>query len=72
MELPARPSAESIDAAALRGFAQKASDVVDKAHVEFDNLDVIVRVYDEQENYGAGAIAARNALMRAEHRLMVA
>jgi hypothetical protein len=51
---------------------KKASVVVDKAQVEFDNLDAIVRVYDEQENYAAGAIAARNALMRTEHRLMVA
>ncbi len=47
-------------------------DVVDKAQVEFDNLDAIVRIYNEQEDYGAGAIVARNALMRAEHRLMVA
>ncbi len=72
MELLAGPSAESIDAAALKGFAQKALDVVDKTQVEFDNLDAIVRVYDEQENYGVGAIAAMNALLRAEHRLMVA
>ncbi len=47
MELPTAPSAESTDAAALRGFAKKATDVVDKAQVEFDNLDSIVRVYDE-------------------------
>ncbi len=72
MELSAGSSAESIDVAALRGFAQKASDVDDKAQVEFDILDAIVRVYDEQKNYGAGAIAAKIALMRAEHRLMVA
>ncbi len=72
MDLLAGTSAEYVDAAAVRGFTQKASKVVDKAQVELDNLDAIVRVYDEQENYAARAIAARNAPMRAEHRLMVA
>jgi hypothetical protein len=38
MELHAGPSAESADAAALRGFAEKASSTVDLAQEVFDSM----------------------------------
>ena len=48
MEIPAGPSAESADAAALRGFAEKASDAVDLAQDAVDSLERDVRHYDEE------------------------
>ena len=50
MELPAGPSAELADVAALRGFAEKASATVDLAQKAFDNLEGIVRHYDDSED----------------------
>jgi len=70
MELHASPSAESSDAAALRGFAEKASNTVDLAQEVFDSLEGIVRTYDNEENFEAPAVASRNALIKAEGRLI--
>ena len=70
MELPACPSAESSDAAALRGFAEKASNMVDLAHAVFDTLEGIVRVYDNEEDLTTPEVAARNTLIMAEGRLI--
>ena len=50
MKLTADPYAESSDAAALRGFAEKASNKVDLAQQVFDCLEGIVRVYDNDED----------------------
>ena len=69
MKIPAGPSAESADVAALRGFAEKASVTVDLAQDAVDSLERDVRLYDEQEDVTAPAITARNALIRAEGRL---
>ena len=70
MELSAGPSAESVDAAALRGFAEKASVTLDLAHEVFDSLEGIVRHYDDSEDVSTPAVTARNALIRAEGRLL--
>ena len=70
MELPAGSSAESADVAALRGFAEKASATFDLAQEVFDNLDEVVRHYDNDEDVSAPAVTARNALVKAEGRLI--
>ena len=70
MELPASPSAESADVATLRGFAKKASATVDLAQEVFDNLERIVRHYDDNEDISAPTITARNTLIRAEGRMI--
>jgi hypothetical protein len=70
IELPARPSAEFAEDAALRGFAEKASVTLDLAQEVFDNLEGIVRHYDDIEEVSAPAVTARNALIRAEGRLI--
>ena len=70
MELHGSPSAESSDDAALRGFAKKASNMVDLAQEVFDSLEEIVRVYDNDEDFTTPAVAARNARIRAEGRLV--
>ena len=70
MELPACPSVESADAAVLRGFVEKASPTVDLAQEVFDGLEEVVRHYDNDEDVSAPAITARNALVRAEGRLI--
>jgi len=70
MELPASPSVESVNAAALRGFAEKASNTVDLAQVFFDNLEGIVRYYDNDDGLSAPAVIARNALITAERRMI--
>ncbi len=64
MEMPAGHSAESAEAAALRGFAEKSSVTVDLAQEVVDNLEGIVRHYDEEEDVSAPAVTARNALIR--------
>ncbi len=69
IELPAGTPAESFDVAALRGFAQKASETVDSTKEAFDIIEVVVRVYEEMDNFTAPAIAARKALIKAEQRL---
>ena len=69
MELLAGPYAESANAAALRGFAEKASATVDLAQQVFDDLDEFVRHYDNDEDVSAPVVTARNALVRAEGRL---
>jgi hypothetical protein len=70
MEVHASPFAESSDAAALRGFIEKGSNTADLAQEVFDSLEGIVRVYDNKENFTTPAVAARNALVRAEGRLI--
>ena len=70
MEVSARPSAESADAAALRGFAEKASATIDLAREVFDSLESIERHYDDNEDVSAPAVTTRNALIRAERRMM--
>jgi hypothetical protein len=72
MELPASSSAELFGVAALVGFAEKASNTVDLAQEVFDNLEGIVRVYDNDEDFTTLAVAARNALIMAEGRLIIA
>ncbi len=66
MELLVGPSAESSDVAALRGFAEQVSAIVEKAQEVFDNFDEIVRSFDAEEDFSAGAMATRNAIARAE------
>ncbi len=70
MKIPAGPSAESANAAALRGFAEKASFTVDLAQDAVDSLERDVCHYDEEEDVTATAVTARNALIRAKGRLM--
>ena len=70
MELPTCPSAESADAVALKGFAEKASATVDLAQEVFDNLEGIARHYDDIEDVSTPTVTARNALIRAEGRLV--
>jgi hypothetical protein len=70
MEMPEGPSAESTNAAALRGFAEKASATVDLAEEVVDNLKGIVCHYDDNEDVLAPAVTARNALIRVEGRLI--
>ena len=64
MELHARPSAE------LDVSLQKASATIDLAQKVLDNLEGIVRHYDDNEDVSAPAVMARNALIRAEGRLV--
>ena len=66
MELPAGPSAESADDAALRSFAEKAPATVDLAQEVFDSLEEVVRHYNNDEDVSAPAVMARNALVKAE------
>ena len=70
MELLAGPSAELANATALGGFAEKASAIVDLAQEVFDNLEGIVRHYDDIEDVSAPAVTVRNALIRAEGRMI--
>ena len=70
MELHAGPSTQSVDAAALRVFAEKASNTVDLAQEVFDSLEGIVRHYDNDEDLLAPAITTRNALIKAEGRMI--
>ncbi len=51
MELPASSSGESSDAAALGSFDEKASNTAGLEQECFENLDRIVRVYDNEENF---------------------
>ena len=61
MELPTGPSVET---------AEKASAIVDLAQEVFDNLEEVVRHYDNDEDVSVQTITARNALVRAEGRLI--
>ena len=70
MELLASPSAESADDAALRGSAEKASNTVDLEQEVFDILKGIVCHDDNDKDLSAPTITARNALIRAEGRLI--
>ena len=70
MKVSASPSAESANAAALGGFAEKVSATFDLAQEVFDSLESIVRHYDDNEDVLAPALTARNALIKAERCLM--
>ena len=70
MEVLVGPSLESADDAALRGFVEKASTTIDLAQEVFDNLESIVRHYDDNEGVSAPAVIARNGLIMAKGRMM--
>ena len=70
MELCVGPSAESANATALRGLGEKALATVELAQEVFDSLEGIVRHYDDSEDVSAPAVTARNALIKAEGRLI--
>ncbi len=72
MELPASPSSESPDVAALRGFAEQASASVEKALEVLDSFEGIVRSFNAEEDFLVEAMATKNAIVRAEQRLIEA
>jgi ABC-type uncharacterized transport system substrate-binding protein len=72
MELHADPSAESSNAVDLRGFAKTTSNTVDLAQEVFDNVEGIVRVYDNEEDFTSPDVAKINALIKAKGRMISA